>query len=218
MFDADGKKVGSRNSAGFYPDDLAVSPDGRFLFVLSSGRAGRRRKKPLPALDVVAIDRRRRLVASRRPAHFDPADDPERLTLSASGRFAAVFLAKSKQTAAVDLTSARGASTDRSDADGDDQRALCLASPDADWIMMPGPAEGDTIAIEWPGASPSSRRDGNAPPPSRRLPDLHAAERIGPGDLPDVATAHPGPLSLCSGRSIWDGHGPRGWPIRQSGA
>src|SRR5262249_32951167 len=38
-FDSDGKKVGSRNPAGFYPDDLAASPDGRFLFILCSGQS-----------------------------------------------------------------------------------------------------------------------------------------------------------------------------------
>ena len=31
IFDLDGKRVGSRHLAGFYPDDLAVSPDGTYL-------------------------------------------------------------------------------------------------------------------------------------------------------------------------------------------
>ena len=63
-----GKQVGSRHLAGFYPDDLAASPDGRFLFVLCSGRSEGDEKKPLPALDVIAIGREDRPASSRGPA------------------------------------------------------------------------------------------------------------------------------------------------------
>ena len=104
VFDRDGKKVGSRQPAGFYPDDLVVAPDGRFVFVLCSGRSEGDQKKPLPALEVVAIDEAGASARSVGRLLLDPSDDPERLTLSASARYAAVFLAKSRQTVAVDLT------------------------------------------------------------------------------------------------------------------
>ncbi|MGP0066362.1 MAG: glycerol-3-phosphate 1-O-acyltransferase PlsY [Isosphaeraceae bacterium] len=176
IFDADGKKVGSRNPAGFYPDDFALSHDGRFLFVLSSGRAEGDQKKPYPALDVFALDRDGGIDHPVGRVPLDPTDDPERMNLSASGRFAAIFLAKSKQTAAIDLS------------DPDAPRMIgrtpaviakepyLSASPDADWIMMPGAAEGDTIAIELPGASDSRNRpEGDAS--SRRADYLISARQ-----------------------------------------
>ena len=52
VFSFDGAPRGPRVPAGYYPDDLAVTPDGRLLLVLSSGRAEGDAKKPLPGLDV----------------------------------------------------------------------------------------------------------------------------------------------------------------------
>jgi acyl-phosphate glycerol 3-phosphate acyltransferase len=164
MFDRDGKKVGSRNPAGFYPDDFALSPDQRLLFVLSSGRAEGDQKKPLPALDVVALNHHGGSPHTIGGVHLDPSDDPMRLTLSASGRFAAVFLAKSKQTAAVDLTVPEAPHLIGRTRTVTADAPYVSASPDADWIMMPGAAEGDTITIALPDASDSSRcRAGTAP-------------------------------------------------------
>ncbi len=154
-FDHDGKKAGSRHPAGFYPDDLAISPDGRFLYILSSGRAEGDPKKPLPALEVVAIDRDGDTPHSVGRIHFDPADDPMRMTLSASGRFAAVFLAKSKQTAAVDLTVSEDPRLIGRTRTVNADNPYLSASPDSDWIMMPGAGEGDTIAVALPGAHDS---------------------------------------------------------------
>ena len=54
-FSLDGSSRGARVPAGYYPDDLAVTPDGRFLLVLSSGRAEGDKKKPLPGLDVFEV-------------------------------------------------------------------------------------------------------------------------------------------------------------------
>src|SRR5262249_34023093 len=96
VFDRDGNRIGRRQLAGFYPDDLAVSPDGEFLYVLSSGRAEGDEDKPLPALEVFAVDSGWNGVHPVGRIAFDAADDPERLTLAVSGRYAAVFLAKSK--------------------------------------------------------------------------------------------------------------------------
>jgi acyl-phosphate glycerol 3-phosphate acyltransferase len=162
-FDRDGKKLGSRHLAGFYPDDLAVSPDGRLLFVLSSGRSEGDERKPMPALEVIAMGREGDLPHHVSQLTFDPAEDPERLTLSASGRFAAIFLAKSKQTAAVDLSVPEAPRLLGRIKTVTSVGPYVSRSPDEDWIMMPAAGDGDTIAIEWPGAAArSGRLDGSA--------------------------------------------------------
>src|SRR5205823_1462817 len=55
-FDFRGERVGGRVGTGFYPDDMALSPDGRFLFVLTSGRAEGSADRPAPGLDVYPTD------------------------------------------------------------------------------------------------------------------------------------------------------------------
>ncbi len=149
MFDLHGKKVGSRNLAGFYPDDLAASLDGRFLFVLSSGRSEGDEKKPLPALDVLALGQGTESPRLLSRLTFDPTDDPERLTLSASGRFGAIFFAKSKQTMAVDLSVPEAPHLLGRTKEVNSTAPYVSRSFDADWIMMPATGDGDTIAIEW---------------------------------------------------------------------
>ena len=57
---------------------MAVAPDGKHLFVISSGRGEGDPKKPLPALEVVAIDSEAssgRLVGR---LDFDASDDLDR--------------------------------------------------------------------------------------------------------------------------------------------
>ena len=167
MFDRYGKRVGSRNLAGFYPDDLAISPDGRFLFVLSSGRSEGDEKKPLPALDVIAIGPEGDSPHPLSRLTFDPADDPERLTLSISGRYGAVFLAKSKRTAAVNLSVPGAPRLIGQTHEVTATAPYVSASSDGDWIMMPAAGDNDTIAIEWPGASRRPGRPGaNEPSPN----------------------------------------------------
>ncbi len=57
MFDRDGQADRlPALKAGFYPDDLAASPDGRLVFVLCSGRSEGDEKKPLAFLEVMALD------------------------------------------------------------------------------------------------------------------------------------------------------------------
>jgi glycerol-3-phosphate acyltransferase PlsY len=99
-FDFRGDRAGDRVIVGFYPDDLALSPDGRYAFVLTSGRSEGSPDRPAPALDVYPID-------GTKPVGrltFDaPGDDPSRITLSASGQAAAVTLLGTGAAAAVDL-------------------------------------------------------------------------------------------------------------------
>ena len=94
----------ARNLAGFYPDDLAVSIDGRHLFVISSGQAEGDPKKPLPALETLALDLPAGAGHTLRRIEFDARDDPARLVLSASGKFAAVLMAKTNQTVGFDIS------------------------------------------------------------------------------------------------------------------
>jgi len=149
-FDLDGNRIGGRNLAGYYPDDLAVSPDGNYLLLLSSGRAEGDPKKPLPALEIVAADLNAgpsRLVGR---LEFNEADGPMRMTLSASGRNAAVLLAKTNQTVAIDLSEpASPRLIGRTRPSGADVPYVSH-SPDADWIMMPVASQSEAVAIESP--------------------------------------------------------------------
>jgi glycerol-3-phosphate acyltransferase PlsY len=154
-FDRDGHRVGSRHVAGFYPDDIAASADGLRLFVLCSGRSEGDQKKPLGSLDVLEVDPD---TASSKPlgrVTFDASDDPERLTISASARYAAVLLAKSRRTVAVDAS------------DPAEPRVIGRTHPvaagapyvstpddsDSDWIMMPAGLDSDAIGLAAPGAA-----------------------------------------------------------------
>ncbi len=151
MFDREGRRLGSRHRAGFYPDDLAASPDGHRLFVLCSGRSEGDQNKPLGALEVLDVDPETGSAHALGQLTFESSDDPERLTVSPSSRYAAVLLAKSRRTVAVDLSDPRS------------PRMIGRTSPvtawapyvsvceDSDWIMMPAGADGDTIALEAPG-------------------------------------------------------------------
>ena len=149
-FDFRGDPIGMRGRAGMYPDDMAVSPDGRHALVLTSGRAEGDPDKPSPALDVFDLE----TIPPRSVARiaFDrPGDDPSRLSLSASGRHAAVALLGSDQVAAIDWTDRehpRPIGRSPLPADGIGYPSF---SAD-DWIMMPVAAERDAVLI--PGPEP----------------------------------------------------------------
>jgi glycerol-3-phosphate acyltransferase PlsY len=150
-FDRDGKRVGPRHESGYYPDDLSASPDGHRLFVLSSGRSEGDPGKPLGALEVIDVNSEDASARTLGRISFDATDDPERLTVSASSRYAAVLLAKTRRTVAVDLsepTSPRVIGKTTPVLAG---APYVSASEDADWIMMPTGSDGDTIPLEAPG-------------------------------------------------------------------
>jgi acyl-phosphate glycerol 3-phosphate acyltransferase len=103
-FDFAGKPVGSRVRAGFYPDDLALSPDGRLALVLTSGRGEGGDHRPMPSLtiyDLASSIENPRVVS--RLAFDRPRDDPSRLAISVDGSMAAVSLQGSNAVAWVDL-------------------------------------------------------------------------------------------------------------------
>jgi glycerol-3-phosphate acyltransferase PlsY len=153
VYDGEGRRVGSRHRAGFYPDDLAASSDGRRLFVLSSGQSEGDQQKPPPALEILEVDPQTADARMLGLATFPASDDPERLAISTSARYAAVFLAKSQRTVAVDVSdpsAPRVIGRTRPVLAGSPYLSV---SEDSDWIMMPAGTETDTIALE----SPESR-------------------------------------------------------------
>jgi glycerol-3-phosphate acyltransferase PlsY len=162
VFDREGKRVGSRQPAGFYPDDLAASADGHRLFILCSGRSEGDEKKPLATLDVLEVDPETAASRAQGRVTFDASDDPERLTVSASARYAAVLLAKSKRTVAVDASDPTAPRVIGRTPAASAEAPYVSASEDADWIMMPAGSDGDTIAIEAPGTA--SRAHGSRTP------------------------------------------------------
>lgn len=103
--DLAGNLVDPRVRVGFDPDDIAVAPDGKTVYVLTSGRAEGETNRPLPALCAYDLD------AGRKPARpiarlefRGSRDDPARLTLSDQGRVAIVTLLGSNRLAAIDLS------------------------------------------------------------------------------------------------------------------
>ncbi len=102
-FDLDGRPVGSKVRVGLYPDDLAITPDGRHALVLTSGRGEGGEHRPRPALSTFDLG------SSGGPKligwlEFDEeGDDPSRLALSADGSRAAVSLQVTRSIAWVDL-------------------------------------------------------------------------------------------------------------------
>jgi acyl-phosphate glycerol 3-phosphate acyltransferase len=99
-FELEGKTAGPKVRVGFYPDDLAITPDGRHALVLTSGRGEGGEHRPAPSMAVYD------LTLSKETARlaFDlPGDDPARLTLSADGVLAGVTLKGSNAVAWVDL-------------------------------------------------------------------------------------------------------------------
>jgi acyl-phosphate glycerol 3-phosphate acyltransferase len=175
VFDREGKRVGSRILAGFYPDDIAASPDGHLVFVLCSGRSEGDEKKPLASLDVLALEPKTASSRLLGRVTFDASDDPERVTLSASSRYAAVLLAKSKRSAAVDVSDPTAPQLIGRTPAALNRAPYVSQSEDADWIMMPMGSEGNTIVLESPHTPTTSA--GQAGPTGGTHPDYLVTTR-----------------------------------------
>ncbi|WP_435017013.1 glycerol-3-phosphate 1-O-acyltransferase PlsY [Tundrisphaera sp. TA3] len=108
-FDFAGEPIGSKVRLDFYPDDLVVSPDGRRVMVLSSGRGEGGDHRPMPALTVFQIDASAAAAPARLAGRLEfdrPGDDPAHLALAPDGVKAAVSLQGSNQVAWIDLADA----------------------------------------------------------------------------------------------------------------
>ena len=152
-FDLEGNRQGARHLAGFYPDDFALSSDGRRLYIISSGQAEGDPKKPMPALETFERDLASGQGHSKSRVDLDLGDDPARLVLSASGNCAAVLLAKTNQTVAFDLSTPDVPRLiGRLKPSGAEVPYVSQAT-DSDWIMMPVASPSEAIAIESPRQS-----------------------------------------------------------------
>jgi acyl-phosphate glycerol 3-phosphate acyltransferase len=159
-FDLDGNQQGGRNMVGFYPDDFAVTPDGKHLLVVTSGRAEGDDKKPMPALQILPAE----LGAdSSRPlgrVTFEAKDDPIRLSLSASGKFAAVLLSKTNETLAIDLETPESPRLIGRTKPSAAEVPYVSHSGEGDWILMPVASQSEAIAIDPPPAGPAPSHSG----------------------------------------------------------
>jgi glycerol-3-phosphate acyltransferase PlsY len=167
-FDLDGHPCGDRVAAGYYPDDLAVTPDGRLLIVLSSGQGEGDRQKPLPCIEVFQTQP----PSSREPycpisrLSLEPSDDPERLFVSESGRRALITIPGARQSLAVDLSRPDAPRRTARQELGGAPGSYLSVSPDADLMIMPSLSACEAVALEAPG-KPRVSRDGS--PPARYL-------------------------------------------------
>jgi acyl-phosphate glycerol 3-phosphate acyltransferase len=154
-FDFEGNAIGGRNVAGYYPDDVAATPDGKHLLVLTSGRAEGDDKKPFPGLDVVALNNDCSPVRIVGHVTFEVRDDPVRIALSASGNCAAVLLAKTNETLALDLASVQAPRVISRIKPTAAEVPYLSASTDREWIIMPVASQAEALAIKPPLAGTS---------------------------------------------------------------
>jgi acyl-phosphate glycerol 3-phosphate acyltransferase len=159
-FDLGGNRVGGRHLAGYYPDDLAVSPDCKHLFVLSSGCAEGDAKKPPPALDIIAVDIKAESDRSVGRITFEASDDPCRLSLSSKAQCAAVLLTKTNQTLAIDLSVPEAPQLVERIKPTDSDAPYLSYSADSDWIMMPVATQSESVAIDAPARGYNANADG----------------------------------------------------------
>ena len=103
-FDFKGRRLGSKVRVGFYPDDLALTADGRNALVLTSGHGEGDPHRPGPSLEVMSLgdgEEPPRVVA--RLAFDAPGDNPSRLVLDANGERGAVTFEGTNRVAWLDL-------------------------------------------------------------------------------------------------------------------
>jgi glycerol-3-phosphate acyltransferase PlsY len=149
-FDLQGNRIGQRTLTGYYPDDFVVSPDGKYLVVIESGQSEGDAQKPPPSLEVIATDFQTNSHRVVGRLEFNNGDDPERISISASGQTAAVLLANSKQVAAIDLSHPESPQLVTQTKPTGAEIPYISYSSETDWIMMPvaAPSEGVVIDLQ----------------------------------------------------------------------
>jgi glycerol-3-phosphate acyltransferase PlsY len=206
-FDFEGNLVGSKFRVGWDPDDLAFSPNGRWAFVVTSGHAEGEEGKPDPALVVVAVGQQtedHRIVS--RLDLTGPEDDPERVVLSDSARFAAIVLEGSNEIVGVDLTDpTHPFPTGRVPLATRDVAYLSTVE-DGGEILMPVDSDRETaLVLDPPGIDGpllvSTLPEGSA------LEVVHGRERRAMGRLPlrgplNFGTIIPTAVTYCPQRSV----------------
>ena len=150
-FDFEGRKIGGRSEVGFYPDDMALSPDGKHALILTSGRAEGSEDRPKPALLVMTLPVDDSPVIETGRLDFEgEKDDPARITLSETGRNAVISLSGSDTVAAVDLTDiVHPKLIARSPLPSGTHAYLSHTSDDA--IIMPALGSGDAVRLPLAG-------------------------------------------------------------------
>ena len=147
VFGLDGARVAPRIPVGYYPDDLAVSPDGRLLYVLCSGRGEGDAEKPLPELTILPTTFGAEPPAAVGRLEFEPGDDPDRLAISSLGTRALVTLARSARGVAIDLAEPAAPKIVGRLELGADEFPYVSESPDGDWIIMRTGRESEAVAL-----------------------------------------------------------------------
>lgn len=151
-FSLQGEPIGPRVTAGMYPDDLVVTPDGHHALVLTSGRGEGDPKRPAPALEVFDLNTATAQAGAKVVGRLEfdqPGDDPARITLSTRGNYAAVTVLGSNQMAAVDLAN-REQPTLISRSDLAKSEAPHLTESEDDAILSAVTPERDAVVIPWP--------------------------------------------------------------------
>ena len=182
VFTFDGARIGPRIPAGYYPDDLGVTPDGRRLLVLCSGRGEGDPDKPAPELTILPADFGPNPPEPLGRLRFEPGDDPDRLTVSAQGTRALVTLAHSNQAIAVGLTQPEAPVVSGRLELGAGEPPYVSRSPDGDWLIMRPTLDFEAVAV----ASPLSKTNDQTVSPDYLFftrPDVSALEivQVDPG-------------------------------------
>ena len=142
--------VCERVEAGYYPDDLALTPDGLYLLVLSSGCAEGDKKEPCRRIDIYL--RTCAGLPSPTPAgrlELGPKDDGDRLVVSAMGGRVLVTLPKAKEALAIEVqdekAAARIVGRITLPATG---TPYVSVSKDGDWMIMPTMQESEAVVVD----------------------------------------------------------------------
>jgi glycerol-3-phosphate acyltransferase PlsY len=145
-FDLEGQSMGEPTEAGYYPDDLAATPNGRHVVVLSSGQGEGDADKPLPAIRVFEMSPDALRAIGR--LELEPKDDPARLILSAQGTRALVTLRASNRMVAIDLSDPASPFLAGRNVIASSDAPYLSFSPDGDWIVMPSSIGAESVAMD----------------------------------------------------------------------
>ncbi|WP_165073665.1 glycerol-3-phosphate 1-O-acyltransferase PlsY [Paludisphaera rhizosphaerae] len=155
VFALEGTKVGTRVEAGYYPDDMAPTPDGSHLLIVASGRGEGDDSKHAPQLEVFATTALLGSTPATPVSRIELVDkgDPDRLVLSNLGTRALVTLDRGERAVAIDLADLSAPrEAGRLDLHEANEPYL-TRSEDGDWIVVPARGEREVVAMPGQGAT-----------------------------------------------------------------